>query len=237
MTVPTTFMVDTTGAYADRLPLHLPMYGAYISGLDSVPWTQEQISRLAPSKVLRYYQGVGPVPALHAFDALDVEDRAVTPLQAALIVRARVSGGIPWTTIYGTDGTLAQVATDVLNQGHQYWNGHVNCVLADWSLNEEQATALIGTLRHGMSVVGVQWASPSTNPDTVIPGTPLRLAEYNVDLSVVDANWVPSGGFTQSAAPTPVPPPATIDGVVVKLPSGSTVPVASTDGGVTWHHL
>src|ERR1700716_1268623 len=148
MTVPTTFMVDTIGADADKLPLHLPMYAGYVSGFGGVAWTQAQFQRLTGSKVLKYYQGVGPVPPIYAFDAIDVETNAVTAAQAAVIVRDRVVGGIAWTTIYGSDGALAQVSADIQAEGHQIWNGHVNCVLADWNLNEEQAAALIGTLRH-----------------------------------------------------------------------------------------
>lgn len=236
MTPPTTFMVDTTGSNADKLPLHLPMYAGYVSGLDGVAWTQEQFQHFSASKVLRYYQGVGPVPPIHTFDAIDVEDRAVTAAQAAAIVKARVSGGIPWTTIYGPDSALAEVATDIEAEGHQIWNGHVNCVLADWNLNESQATALIGTFRHGMSVVGVQWASDTSNPRTKIPGTNLTLSDVGADLNVVDANWVPSAGFTPTPGPTPTPQPAAVHGVLVELPSGSVSNVVSSDGGHTWNH-
>src|SRR5437016_10343282 len=154
MTPPTTFMVDTTGSNADQLPLHLPMYAGYVSGLHGVEWTPEQFQRFSGSKVLKYYQGVGPVPPIHTFDAIDVEPQAVTAELAAQIVRDRVLGGIPWTTIYGTDSALAQVSADVRALGTGIWNGHVNCILADWNLNEGQAAAKVGTFIHGMSCVG-----------------------------------------------------------------------------------
>lgn len=235
MTVNTTFMVDTIGANADALPLHLPAYGGYISGTGGVPWTQAQFDRFTGSKVFKYYQGVGPVPPIHTFDVIDVEAQAVTPGNAALIVRERVAGGIPWTTIYGTDSVLAQVASDVQAQGHQVWNGHVNCVLADWNLNETEAMVKVGTFIHGMSCVGVQWASPSSNPDTVIPGTGLTLKAANADLNVIDALWVPSGGFTP-LPPAPTPPPViTQNGVLVILPGGTVRDVVSSDSGSTWH--
>jgi hypothetical protein len=56
-----------------------------------------------------------------------------------------------------------------------------------------------------MTCVGVQWASPSSNPNTVLPGPSGKtLREANVDLSVVDAGWVPSG---MGKAPAPAPKP------------------------------
>lgn len=234
MTVPTTFMVDTTGTRADALPLHLPAYGGYVSGLDGVEWTPEQFARFTGSKVFKYYQGVGPVPPIHTFDVIDVEPQAVTAQMAADIVRERVSGGIPWTTIYGGDSFLAQVAADVEAMGSAVWNGHVNCILADWSLSGAQAEVLIGTLRHGMSVVGVQWASDSSNPTTLIPGTQINLKDAGVDLNVIDANWVPSGGFTPSPGGNPVPAPVPVKGVVVALDTGLPHNVQTSNGGATW---
>lgn len=234
MPPPTTFMVDTTGSHADALPLHLPMYGGYITGLDGVEWTAEQFARFAGSKVLKYYQGVGPVPPIHTFDAVDVEAGAVTAQLAADIVRERVAGGIPWTTVYGTDSSLAQVSADVRAMGNAVWNGHVNCILADWNLDETEAAAKVGTLIHGMTCVGVQWASPSSNPDTVIPGTNITLRAANADLNVVDANWAPSSGFTPP--PTPPPPPVLKQyGMLVTFNTGFTGKVVSSaDAGQTW---
>lgn len=235
MTVPTTFMVDTTGNNADTLPLHLPAYGGYVSGLDGVEWTQAQFNRFTGSKVFRYYQGIGPVPPLNTFDVLDVENRAVTPQQAADIVRERVAGGIEWTTIYGSDDYLAQTSADVRAMGDAVWVGHVNCILANWNLSEEQATAIVGTYVHGMTCVGVQWASPETNPHTVIPGTTLTLSQANADLNVIDAGWIPSAGFTPPPPPPP-PPTSELSGLLIRWNDAfMTGGVISTDGGSTWH--
>jgi hypothetical protein len=235
MNVPTTFMVDTIGADAGRLPLHLPAYGGYVSGSGGVQWTQADFDRFAGSKVFKYYQGVGPTPPIHRFDIIDVESGAVTPQQAADIVRERVQGGIPWSTAYGTDSALAQVSADVRAMGAAVWNGHVNCILADWNLNEAEAAAKVGTFIHGMSCVGVQWASPSSNPQTFIPGTLLTLAEMNADLNVIDANWVPSGGFTPLPTPPAPPAPVVLNGVLVQVPSGHVQTVTSSDAGLNWH--
>lgn len=234
MTTPTTFMVDTIGASADALPKHLPMYAGYVSGTGGVQWTQAQFNSFPGSKVLKYYQGVGPVPPIHTFDAVDVESGAVSPAMAATIVRERVSGGIPWTTIYGTDSALAVVSADVQAMGAAVWNGHVNCVLADWNLNETSAAAKVGTFIHGMSCVGVQWASPSSNPNTLIPGTNITLSSANADLNVVDANWVPSSGFTPLPGP-PTPPVLKQYGMLVQYNNTYAGRiVSSSDNGQTW---
>ena len=54
-------------------------------------------------------------------------------------------------------------------------------------------------------VKAVQWASPSSNPGTLVPGTGLTLTQANCDLSVADKSWpsVPPPPLHTSA---PAPP-------------------------------
>ena len=52
--------------------------------------------------------------------------------------------------------------------------------IADWNLSEH----LAGLAAYGDVYAG-QWASPTSNPNTVIPGTNHTLATANVDLNVV----------------------------------------------------
>lgn len=226
--VQTTFMVDTTGTNADKIPANVPYIGGYVSGLDGVEWSASQWAKFTGRKV-RNYQGIGPVPALNSFDEVDVESRAVTPQGAAQIVKLRVDNGIQWTTIYASRDPFAQTVAAIRALGDHYWIGHVNVRLADWSLNLQEATALVGTLIDGASCVGVQWASDSSNPHTLIPGTSLSLSQVGADLSVVDATWIPSGGFGGSA-PVPVPSPGPvvpqISHVIVQYADGSEKVVA-----------
>jgi len=102
---------------------------------------------------------------------------------------------------------------------------HVGLWLADWNLSREQAIALIGTKCAGLEVVAVQWASPQSNPNTIIPGSNLTLGQANIDASVALASW-----FPPAEQPVPVPQHAT--GVVVTS-SLETVHVTSIDGH-TW---
>lgn len=231
----TTVMVDTIHDSVGHVPTGLHYVGGYVSGTPDIKWTPEDWSRFPESRHIRIFQGHGDMPDLHSFDAIDVESGAVTPAEAASIVRTRVMAGIPWTHIYGTDAVLETVSEAIRAYGQSIWNGHVSCWLADWNLDESEATAKIGTRIHGMTCVAVQWASPSSNPHTLIPGTQLTLREANCDLSVVDATWIPSGGW--GLPPKPVTPPtqATMPGWVIYGPALTARKVVSADGGVTWH--
>lgn len=249
MSVPSTHMVDTIHGSAthddvNNIPTNTPYVAGYVSGTNGVEWTPADFARFPGSREVKIYQGFGPLPPIHNFDAIDVESGAVTPAFCAEIVKQRVDAGIIWTTVYGSDSFLAQVTTEIQKLGNHYWNGHVNYWLADWNLNEQEATAKLGSFVHGASCVGVQWASPSSNPNTNLPGTSLTLSQSNCDLSVVDANWIPSGGFTPlpTPAPVPVPPspvppqPVAIAGVLVYDQGGTlkSRDVHSSDGGKTW---
>lgn len=234
MTPPIADMVDMTHDAVPRVPNVLPYVGGYCSGINGVPWDDADWAKYHSARVIRIYQGAGNFPGIAGFDEIDVESGAVTPQQAADLVEQRVNAHITWTGIYGTDASIAEVSRLIQAKGHVIWNGHVYCRLANWDLNRNEAEALIGTYIHGMTCVGVQWASPSSNPHTLIPGTSITLAEANADLSVVDANWVPSGGFTPANPPVPPPPTTVLNGVLVQLPGGGCRTVVSRDNGTTW---
>src|SRR6185312_7873588 len=183
---------------------------------------------------IRIFQGYGDLPDVHSFDAVDIESGAVTPAEAASIVRTRVLAGIPWTHLYGTDATLAETGAAIRAYGNSIWNGHVSAWLADWNLNESEAAAKIGTQIHGMTCMAVQWASPSSNPNTLVPGTNVTLKAANCDLSVCDATWIPSGGWGTPKPATPPPAHAPMPGILVYGAALQSRKVTSTDGGVTW---
>lgn len=213
MTVPTAVMLDAEGVNSDNIPTGTHYVGAYVTGLDDVPWSALQIARFPHARIVRIAQGAGLAPAYNGYDMIDVEDRAVTPAQAAQMIAERVSKGVTWTTVYGSDAALLEVTNETRKLGDHIWNGHVNYLLADWNLNAETAAAMLGKLIHGASCVGVQWASPESNPNTVTPGGGSTLAVSNVDISVVDSAWIPSGPFTGTIPP---PPPTVVaHGVLV----------------------
>lgn len=223
-------MVDTIGTNSGNIPTGMDIVQAYVTGIDGVEWSQAEINRMNGSIVFRMAQNGGPAPDPRSYHGLDVENRAYTPQEAAQQVDVRVGLGIPWTTIYGGDDALRQTAAAVQAYGSGIWIGHVNCILANWDLNEEEASALLGTFIHGMTCVGVQWASDSSNPGTLIPGTNKTLSQVNCDLNVVDAAWRPD---VWNVVPAPPPPaPAPVSGLLVTVDAAgifSARSVASTD--------
>jgi hypothetical protein len=205
MSVPKVVMLDTIGTCAANIPAETPFIGAYASGTGVVPWTSHALSLFPKARIFRIYQNGGAPLTVHEWDVLDVETRAFTVAEATQEVKDRVDAGIVWTTIYGSRPTLKAMTASLKALGEHYWNGHVNYWLADWNLNQEEASALIDTFVEGASCVAVQWASPSSNPNSPVPGGSHTLAQTNLDISVANGNWHPSGGFSAPAEPKPAP--------------------------------
>lgn len=229
-------MLDTIHASVRNVPGNASFVAGYVSGTPDIQWTETDWALFPHSRKIRIYQGYGPEPALGDFDVLDCEPGALSPQQCADIIEQRVLHGYQWTTVYGGDAMLAQVSTLVQEKGEYIWNGHVNVWYADWNLDQAEAAALLGTTIHSMTVVAVQWASPSSNPHTAVPGSNLTLSAANVDISAVDVDWVPSS----APPPVPVPVPVPVGGlkgyVVFQDSAGalSSHSVSSPDGGKTW---
>jgi hypothetical protein len=226
--------MDTIGTSSGNIPTGTAFVGCYVSGEGDVPWSQEQMARFPETSLIRIYQGAGSYPGVGGYDMMDVESGAITVAQCASEGEKRVNAEYQWTIIYGTDSTLSEVSSALQALGESIWNGHFACFLANWNLNENEAEALLGTSVHGMTCVGVQWASPSSNPNTICPGTEKTLKEMNIDLSVIDASFLPI-----AKAPIEPNPPGQplIIGMVVYEPSGSDYgakDVQSADGGKTW---
>jgi len=230
MSVPAIPMLDDIGSSSRNIPASTSRIAGYVTGIGDVPWTAQDWALFPHALKFRIAQGAGAAPADNGYDIIDVENGAVTPAIAAAMVDRRVKAGIQWTTVYATDSNLALVTEEIQKFGAIVWNGHVNYWLADWNLNEQEAAAKLGTLIHGASCVGVQWASPESNPNTIVPGGSQTLSQANIDISAIDANWTPSGGF--SGRPTPVPPVTTYHGILVTTDASNAFvarQVTSTD--------
>ena len=224
-------MLDAVRTSARNIPASTRKVAGYGTGSGVVPWTPAEWGLFPHAGHVR----VDQTPALATFaggdaDVADIEALAGMISSFVVAVKHRIAKGITWSTAYGTDGTLAAVRAALDAAGpHGWYYGHVDCWLADWNLSAAQAAALVGTLVHGMTCRAVQWASPSSNPRTAVPGGTLTLAQAGVDLSMAEAAWHP--------APTPPPPPQQQEGYLV-LPGqagGFTGrAVVSADGGKSW---
>jgi hypothetical protein len=249
-------MPDFTHSAVTNVPPNGPYshVGGYTSGTPDILWTPSDWSRYSKQIHIRYEQGYGGfTPNMADYDVLDIEKGAWTPEAAATEVKRRVEAGYQWTTLYGGDADLAATSALIVAMGPHIWDGHVDCILANWNLDEAQAAAIVGTEVHGMTCRGVQWASPESNPNTNLPGTAMTLAEANVDLTVVQAGWnpptvprpvpvpvpVPTPTPTPTPTPAPVDPPLQFNSAGVVVWQGGTVlhtrEVVSEDGGKTWH--
>lgn len=231
MNIPRVVMLDTVGTAAANIPASTPYVGGYVSGTGVVPWSAGDWALFPHARHNRIYQWPNISLDPHAWDTLDVENNAVTPAEAAQEHKLSVDAGIRFTNIYGTRTSIAATVAAIKALGGDYFVGHVTCTLADWNLNEEEASALIGTFVEEVTCVGVQWASPESNPNTVVPGGSHTLAQSNIDINVVDGNWIPGVSFSGFTPPTPTP---TVEhGEVVTQDShGNYVghDVSSTDG-------
>ena len=183
-------MIDTTHTNVDNVPVGIAKVGGYVTGSPNIDWIFSDWGRFPLSGKVRINQGFNVISERDC-DEYDAEKGAFSAYQVAHHVRNRVAMGIKWTSVYGTDNTLYQVRQELetLNPDPTWFYGHVTCSLANWNLSETEAVKIIGTEIHGITCKSVQWASPTSNPNMLVPCSNLTLAEANVDLRVADRSW------------------------------------------------
>jgi len=152
---------------------------AYDTGDYGIPWTDPEREHFKALGVRVYLvnQGItqGPGEALHG-DEFDYEQGAWTLQHLVQIIIARRA--VLWSTrVYCTWTNYAIIKAALAQAGI---GDSVYFRIADWDLNSH----LAGLELHADVYAG-QWASPASNPGTLVPGTSLSLAEAIVDLNVV----------------------------------------------------
>lgn len=153
-----------------------PAIWPYISGTIGIVWSADQITAFG-SRIYRVNQGYlqGPADALHG-DEFDLEAGAWTIDQLLTIVQGR--NRVRWTTrIYCTWQNYGAMKQRLAEEGI---GRNVWFRIADWSLSQHLADEELHA-----DVYAGQWASPQSNPDTLIPGTRIKLSEANADLNVL----------------------------------------------------
>jgi hypothetical protein len=212
-------MIDVTGANLNGLLSALgsnfpQTIASYVTGTGGIEATPAQFATVARDcGVFRYDQS----PSLAEFasgnaDGADIENGAGTIVAAVDAAQQREEHNW-YSWFYISSGNLAEARTAAAKLSR------VRFIVADWNLSQTQAQAFLAA---NDDVDAVQWASPSSNPNTVCPGTSRTLKQLNVDLNATRAGW-----FIKASQP--VPPPVTQSGLVVtdKL---ATMAVTSTDG-------
>jgi hypothetical protein len=206
-------MVDTVGTTAKNIPTATGKVAGYVTGSADIQWTAAEWAMFPHSVHVTINQENGSDAAC---DVYDYETGAWTELD----VVAKVKANAGQCTVYVNQAnveslTKALTAAGMQNHGVELW-------LANWDLDKSEATALVGTFINEFKVVAVQWASPSSNPDIILPGSTKTLKQANCDLSVTLVGWP---AVVTPPAPPVDPPPVT---------ETVSVTFTSTDGGKTF---
>lgn len=170
-----TWGLDCPGDSVSFIPPDVPAIWPYVTGSKAIVWTPEQIAAFPKAHVVRVNQGFNSWGDLDG-DEFDIEEMAWNPDQVANVVAARRARN--WSTrLYGTYDTYGQVTRLLADAGTRrstWWR------IADWDLSAHLAQQeLWGDVYAG------QYASPSSNPHTIIPGTAHDLMTANCDLNVL----------------------------------------------------
>jgi hypothetical protein len=184
-------MIDSTHGSVPNVPLSTTKVAGYVTGSPDIQWTTADWARFPKASKVRIDQA----PGGHAFatggaEVLDVENGAATIANAVAGVLERQKKN-EYSTIYISQSNLTALQ-DALRAAKAVMN-RVGFWVANWSLSETEAAAALGN-----ELVAIQYASPTSNPLTIIPGGTMTLRQANVDLSVTLSSWYPP----------PAPPPA-----------------------------
>jgi hypothetical protein len=178
--------LDTIGATANSIPRGTKRVLVYITGGGGIAWTAAQIAGLS-AKGVQFVGRIDQSNVEQLFTNLrtlvvDIEPGAATNLTADHVAVRRAQAGLR-TTLYTFLANFDALKRSVSTFGA---SDHVDYLVADWNLDRNGA---IGFLGQHPECVGVQYASPTSNPRTLVPGSRLTLAQANVDLSVTRADW------------------------------------------------
>lgn len=163
-------MVDCTGSAFDQCrATTAERMAGYVTGTDGIAWTPAQFEAAIANQpgrpnraVLRIDQSNSDLPLISdAKVAKDDEPGASTIGVSVEVAKQRLAAGDDYT-IYLSAGNLTAL---------------------------EDAVSAAG-LPEG-EIVAYQWASPSSNPGTLLPGTALTIKQAGADLSVVKPGWLP----------------------------------------------
>jgi len=174
-------MLDVTHGSLPRVPSKLRIKRAgYTTGSPDIKWTSEDWSH-NPDAVVHIDQSASTSPT--SGNVKDVERGAATIVEAGIWAHSRARLGMR-STIYLSSSNLEEMEREIAKQPGladfvSYW-------LANWNLSRAEAVNELGG-----RIVAIQYASPGSNPHTVIPGSNVTLAESNVDLSVTLNSWMP----------------------------------------------
>ncbi len=182
-----TLMIDAIQANAGNIPVSTPKVAGYVTGTPDIRWTQSDWERFPDAGTVHIDQS--PELAAYGSNAASVADIEAEAGTVSAFVTASQSrlrlGRLLWC--YGTETTISEVSAALKGAGIPL--GRCGAWLANWNLSQAEANAALGTSIADIRIVGVQWASPTSNPATIMPGSNLTLSQAQVDLSVTVPGW------------------------------------------------
>lgn len=190
MSIATVPMLDFIGSdkhMAQLAALQPAKVAGYVTGSSGILWSLQEWDMFPDNKTGKVRIDQSPGLALFAAGKADVADVET----GAATVEHFIAAAITRRDKFGIKSTIYIQASSA-NDAHAKCQvagilDHVLWWIADWNLTVDQATARLND-----TVVAVQYASPTSNPDTDIPGSHLRLIDVGVDLSVTRADWHPA---------------------------------------------
>jgi hypothetical protein len=178
--------IDTTHENVTHIPADSLAVMGYVTGDPQIDWTVQDWNRFTFAGKVRVDQSDGLAHfAAGAADVADVERGAGTLAQFIEAAKERKAKDEDSTLYVSYDnlwGAVHAVQAAGLTLWVYYFVANYN-----WSLAEA-----IAFLNENEDVVGVQFASPSSNPDTDLPGSAMLLREAICDLSVKRGSWFPA---------------------------------------------
>jgi hypothetical protein len=213
MTDETVLMIDTIGMTSGNIPINTPKVAGYNTGSNGVPWSTADWDRFPNAGKIIMCQDAD-YSTWHSADGGDVEPGAMTV--AGFVKGATLRQQLGWNTVAYVDKDNVAALVKACNAANLT---KVELWIGDWKLDQAEAAAQLGQTVAGYQIVAIQWASPTSNPTTMVPGSTQNLKEANLDLSVTLPAW-----FAAKTDMVPVQPPTT-----VPVPTPVTPPVASTE--------
>jgi len=173
---------DTIHCNVPSIPAGFQAVAGYVTGTPDIRWTATDWSRFSTRFKVRINQENRSDPMLGS--VFDIQPDAWTNEDAAAACLARQDAGRP-SACYTMQGNVTPLVNALVAAGV----AQADLWVANWNLSQTQAANIVANRSGPYPIVCVQYASPSSNPGTVLPGSPLCLAEANCDLSIRAAAW------------------------------------------------
>lgn len=165
---------DTIGSNAGVIPRTVRILWPYRTGSDGIAWHPAQVAEFHNATAIWVSQQDGGQDLTDVTE-YDIERGAWTVPDVIAVTKERQARRMVTTAYveWADYGRLKQGLAEIGIDRNVYYR------IADWNLDAHLADVML----HGDIYAG-QWASPTSNPFTLLPGTNKTLHEADCDLNV-----------------------------------------------------